>query len=269
MYIYNIYMDNLKKGQEQALNFIKSDSKIGSIIKAIVGIILIIYLLDFIKKIYIQTKKWLQASPWLLKATKDGKKRMVILQDPSSFGSIPVYKSENQYAGLEFSYAMWINIDDWSYRYGSWKHILHKGNETSWPLRTPGIWLHPKENSLRVYMNTYKNIGEHVDLKNLPLGKWFHIVVAVKQNKLDIYLNGNLAKRHELEALPKQNWGDIYINSFRGFGGYLSNIRYYNWYTSFSDIDRALNTPPSTSGCVDTKGIIPPYFSTTWWANQN
>ena len=39
-------------------------------------------------------------------------------------------------------------IDDWSYKYGQWKHVMHKGNESSWPLRAPGMWLHPKENIL-------------------------------------------------------------------------------------------------------------------------
>ena len=74
-----------------------------------------------------------------------------------------------------------MHINDWSYKYGQWKHIMHKGNDSSWPLRSPGIWLHPKKNSMRVYMNTFKNIGEFVDIDDLPMGKWFDVVVGVRQ----------------------------------------------------------------------------------------
>ena len=259
------YFNNLKA---KGTDLWKGDSKTNSVIKAIILGGLIFIIVNFIMKGYIRYTKWNRSSPWLLKATKDASKRMIVLQNPNKYGSVPTYKSENQYGGLEFSYAMWLYIEDWSYKFGSWKHILHKGNESSWPLRAPGLWLHPKENTLRVYMNTFKNIGEYVDLPNLPLGKWFHVTVAVRQRNIDLYLNANLAKRHVLQGLPKQNFGDIYINSFRGFGGYLSNVRYYNWYVTVADLDKAFQLGPAKGSCVDTNATVPPYFSTTWWANN-
>ena len=57
---------------------------------------------------------------------------------------------------------------------------------------------------MRVYMNTFKNIGEHTDIHNLPLNKWFHVVIAVRQRYLDVYINGNLAKRHTLSIIPNK-----------------------------------------------------------------
>ena len=145
---------------------------------------------------------------------------------------------------------------------------MHKGNETSWPLRCPGIWLHPKKNAMRVYLNTFKNIGEFADINNLPLNKWFHVAVAVRQRNLDIFINGNLAKRHTLEGIPKQNASDIYINSFRGFGGYLSNMRYYDYYLSFAELDSQLQRGPSNMPCIDSQEV-PPYFTPNWWANKS
>ena len=139
------------------------------------------------------------------------------------------------------------------------KVILVRG-----PLRAPGIWLHPKKNAMRVYMNTFKNIGEHTDIHNLPLNKWFHVVVATRQRYIDIYINGNLAKRHTLSSIPKQNFGDLYINAFRGFGGYMSNIRYYDYYITFLEMDGALGQGPSSMPCVDSKEM-PPYFTPNWW----
>jgi hypothetical protein len=232
----------------------------------LVGVIYLV--LETLKSIYVGYSKWARGSPYLLAGTKDAKKRMLVLQDPSKSDSTTLYRSENEFEGLEFSYMMWMYIDDWSYKYGEWKHVLHKGNESSWPNRAPGIWLHPKENKLRVYMNTYKKISEFTDIDGLPLNKWFHLVVAVRQQNLDIYINGNLAKSHTMESIAKQNYGDVYINALRGFGGFMSNIRYYDYYCTYSDIDGALQLGPAKGSCVDTTDLIPPYFVPNWWANK-
>ena len=79
---------------------------------------------------------------------------------------------------------------------------MHKGNDSSWPDRSPGVWLHPKKNAMRVYMNTFKHIAEYTDIEDLP-NKWFHVVIAVRQRNLDVFINGNLVKRHNLEGIPK------------------------------------------------------------------
>lgn len=259
-------MDHLNNSSKLAQNIWKGDSPLFKGIKAFVILIVVMLLVNISKRMYQGYKKYSEGSPWILKGTKDGKKRMILLQDPSRLGSKQLGRSENEFSGLEFSYTFWIFIDDWSYKYGQWKHILHKGNASSWPMRAPGIWLHPKKNALRVYMNTFKNIGEHADVGNLPLNKWFNVTVAVRQRFLDIFINGNLAKRHTLSSIPKQNFGDLYINAFRGFGGYLSNIRYYDYYVTYSEIDSALSSGPSSMPCIDSKET-PPYFTPNWWAN--
>merc|ERR1711991_242911 len=120
------------------------------VVKVIVITILIMFLVNIGKRIYKGYKKYSEGSPWILKGTKDAKKRMILLQDPSRMGSKTLGRSENEYSGLEFSYAFWMHIDDWAYKYGQWKHVFHKGNSSSWPLRAPGVWLHPKKNSMRV-----------------------------------------------------------------------------------------------------------------------
>ena len=144
---------------------------------------------------------------------------------------------------------------------------MHKGNETSWPLRAPGVWLHPKDNTLRVYMNSFKEIGEHIDVPNIPINKWFNIAVCVQQKNLDVFFNGNLVKRKELNGLPKQNYGDLYLNAFQGFSGYMSNIRYYDYYLSYSELTNNLGRGPSMMPCVDSDEM-PPYLTQNWWTDK-
>lgn len=251
----------------KSIDYLNSDSVMAKLLRVIIMIIILVTIVEGSLEIYKNYKKWKGSKPWILKATKNAKKRMVILQDPKKDEAITLNRSENERSGLEFSYTFWMHINDWGYKHGSWKHVLHKGNESSWPLRGPGVWLHPKNNAMRVYMNTFKNVSEYCDVDNIPLNKWFHVTVAVRQRNLDVYINGNLAKRHTLEGIPKQNYGDLYLNSFRGFGGYMSNIRYFDYYLSFSELDTSLQNGPSNMPCVDTTEY-PPYFSANWWSNQ-
>tara|TARA_B100000524_G_scaffold337744_2_gene228646 strand:- start:3722 stop:4510 length:789 start_codon:yes stop_codon:yes gene_type:complete len=260
------YINNIKK---PLTDFIYSEGKISVIIKAIIAIIIVIYLVNLMVSYYLIYKKWSTRSPFLVKNTKNGQKQLVIKQDPSNLYSITINRSENMKNGIEFTYVMWIYIDNWRYKMGKWKHILHKGNETSWPLEAPGIWLHPKENKLRVYMNTFKNIGEYVDISDIPLKKWFQVTVAVKNKTLDVYINASLVKSHILKSIPKQNWGDIYINSYGGFGGYVSNIKYLSEYISISELEKHFSTGPTGSFCVDSGNKSNPrYLSSRWILNN-
>ena len=264
-------MDRIRNGTQNAVNagkeFGSRHPYIGQVLLAIAFIFAFIIVAHLLLTAYKTYSKWASGSPWVLHGTKSAKKRMIVLQDPKRMGHITLQRSNNEYGGLEFSYAFWMFIDDWSYKYGEWKHIMHKGNESSWPLRAPGMWLHPKDNTMRVYMNTFKKVDEYVDIENIPLNKWVSVVVAVKQRNLDIFVNGNLAKRHVLSGIPKQNSGDLYINSFRGFSGFMSNIRYYDYYLSFAEMDTFLALGPSKKPCVDT-GETPPYLDITWWADK-
>jgi len=255
-------MDKIKNNK--GIAYLKSGSKSSYVVLGILVVLGVIILVTVCKKIYNYYQKMKRSEKWLLNGTKSGKKRKMVVQDPNDDESITIYRSDNEEGGIEFSYSFWTYADDWSYKYGQWKHLFHKGNENSWPNRAPGVWLHPKENKMRVYMNTFNKIGEYVDIDNIPIGKWFHTIIAVKQKTLDIYINGNLKTTYNMSGLPKQNYGNIYINNFRGFSGYMSNIKYFNYYISYPVIDRILKAGPSMVPCVDT-GESPPYLSANWW----
>jgi len=177
-----------------------------------------------------------------------------------------LYRSSNEEAGIEFSYTLWFLVQDFAYKKGEWKHIFHKGNSTSYPNRAPGVWLHPNKNSLRIYLNTFSNILEFADIENIPIKKWVQLSIVVKQNTLDIYVNGNLKKRHVTPSLPRQNFGDVWINLFGGFDGYLSKLRYYQYAITYEDVEKIVKEGPSNDACGDTNEL-PPYLSDKWWHN--
>ena len=179
---------------------------------------------------------------------------------------ILLYRSSGE-SGLEFSYDYWLLIDTLSYKEGEWKHVFHKGNSTGYPDRAPGVWIHPNKNSIRVYMNTQEHIlKDYVDIDNIPLQKWLHMSIVVKDKNLDIYVNGYLKKRKVLSSVPKQNYGNVWINMYGGFEGFMARMRYYARALTQDDIDNNVRKGPGNAACIDT-GEIPPYLSDNWWYN--
>jgi hypothetical protein len=232
-----------------------------------VCVAVVMFLVYLLKKIYAYTRYWYYSDPWLFKGTKSGKKKIVIPQNPNQEDAITLMRSNNESGGLEYTYMCWLYVDDWSYRQGEWKHVFHKGNATSEPLRSPGVWFHPNTNALRVYTNTFADPYEFADVDNLPQQKWFHLAICVQQKNLDVFVNGNLATRLVLQGLPRQNYGDVYINMNNGFSGYISNVRYYPSYVSFGELEEMIQRGPSMIPIAD-KADTPPYFANMWWANR-
>ena len=141
-------------------------------------------------------------------------------------------------------------------------------------------------------MNTYnsnkeqnpresKGVYEVVKVKALPLNKWVHVSMSLNQTSLDIYINGNLKKAHQFKNIPRQNYGNLYINgpyslfNFNkrekdpspGFSGFLSNLRYYNYYISQVEIQNHLKKGPSPDISNDRLNMDdkPPYLSSKFW----
>lgn len=148
------------------------------------------------------------------------------IQNPASPIAQTVYTSDNQRSGVEFSYAMFCYIQSSTFSEGSASlyHILHKGYSKAYPLMGPGIFVHGNANTLRVYMNSYSTWNNFCDIENIPVEKWFHLVVSCKGNQLLIYINGNLKTKMALagNTPPYQNYGDVTLFSSKKFTLYTT-----------------------------------------------
>ena len=167
-------------------------------------------------------------SPYLIDGMKDGKKYVVISQNPNKNSSIPILRSNNEDKGIEFTYNTWIYIDDLNYQKNKRKHIFHKGsnnlgnsdnNDIAFPNNAPGLYLHENKNTLIVIINTFDEIIEEVEIDNIPLNKWINVTIRVEQRNMDVFINGNVAKRHRFNSVPKQNYGAVHVNKWKGFSG--------------------------------------------------
>jgi hypothetical protein len=205
------------------------------------------------------------------------------VQDPKNPESKPILLSDNQRSGVEFSYAMFINLNNQTFSDTSekLKHIFHKGYEMMFPLMGPGIFASSNKNSIRVFMNSYSNWNNSVAIDNIPVDKWFHLVILCKKNTVYIYINGNLKSKLKLgDSPPYQNYGNAYLFSQRSksltidqgghvfdksASGMVSSVYYYSYALTYSEIQSLMNMGPSTKINGTNPNVMSPYLSDTWW----
>ena len=241
-------------------------------------ILLVFVACIFFIQFFLKVVPWLFStnSPYLIKGMVPGNTPLIIYQDPSVQGSIPLSRSDNE-SGIEFTWSVWLNVTSVDSTNNQYKHIFHKGEQhidtdsgMNTPNNAPGLYISPNTNELIVVMNTFNVINEQVKIANFPMNKWVHVIIRNTNNALDIYINGALAKRHILTSVPKQNNGDVYVSSNGGFAGNLSDLRYYNYALQPGQILAVANKGPNLTANKDnvTLGSVPPYLAFQWYTNE-
>jgi hypothetical protein len=168
----------------------------------------------------------------LVKRANKNKQNVSVLVDSPTDAfdlkkSFPVRNSDE---GLEFSYSVWIYIQDWT---RGWKNIFVKGDKSSGAgtnsSRAPGLWLYPDTNALHARINTFASPNEGCDIKNIPLQKWVHITYVLNNRTVDIYIDGKLERSCVLRGVPKLNDSPVHVCDNGGFFGKISNLVYFRY----------------------------------------
>jgi hypothetical protein len=212
-------------------------------------------------------------SPHLIDGMVNGKQLIVFPQDPNIDGAKTINRSVNARNGIEFTWSAWVFIDDLQYNSGLYKHVFHKGNDNisktgmNFPNNAPGLYIAPNTNSFVVIMNTYDNINEEITIPNIPLNKWINVIIRCQNKTLDVYINGTITRSVELNGVPKQNYGNIFVGMNGGFSGYLSNLWYFDRALGTSAIQDLVRTGPNNkmTGSDAMNMKKPDYLSLRWF----
>ena len=202
----------------------------------------------------------------LIDGMVDAKQLIVIPQDPEAQGSITINRSVNENEGIEFTWSVWIYIDDLTYNTGTYRCVFYKGNDfatnpenpenqgLNFPNNAPGLYLAPNSNSLVIMMNTFNVINEEIKVNDIPINKWVNVIIRCENNTLDVYINGTIIKSHHLNGVPKQNYGDVFVATNGGFSGYISNLWYYDYGLGINEISKIYNKGANTE-MIGTNGV--------------
>jgi hypothetical protein len=205
-------------------------------------------------------------------------------------------RSNNRKHGIEFSWSLWLQVNDIGNKSQQYHHVFNKGNGTynltatkvngvSYPLGTgiasvtnaPGLYLTPTSDaqmSLHIVMDSVdpNATAMTMDVAGIPMNKkWVHVVLRLENTSLDVYINGTIAGRHILASVPRQNYGDIYVCQNGGFAGKLSNLRYFPHALSAFEINQIVTQGPNTTASSlagsSSKGS-PYYLSSAWYFSK-
>jgi len=143
-------------------------------------------------------------------------------------------------SSIDFSFSIWIYINDWNYQYGEKKLILVRGKKALQGERSPQLYLDPNTNDLTVEVLCYDSASKSAPAKispckisNVPIQKWTHILFTTNNKTLDTYLDGKLVRTCVLSGVPKMDKkAPLFLTpgaeGEKGFSGYTSKLRYYS-----------------------------------------
>lgn len=134
-----------------------------------------------------------------------------------------------------FTYSIWLFIDDWSYRLGEEKVIFSRGSGNN---VCPQVSLGEYENNLTIEITPYTSTGSSApaphkcEISNVPLQKWVNVLFSVYGRSLDVYVDGKLSRTCVLPGAANVPDDQNIIlfpdhGGSAGFGGYISNFKYW------------------------------------------
>jgi len=268
--VFNTFSTN--KGTFGTKEFLESNSlvaKFAFLLLVLFGFVILLRLGISVLSYFVKPNE----SPHLIDGMVDATQMITFQQDPSNNGAVTIYRSVNATDGLEFTWSTWIFINNLQTNAGIFKHVFSKGNSNLTengmiqPNNAPGLYIAPNTNSLVVVMNTFNVINEEIIIPDIPINKWFNVIIRCENTTLDVYINGTIARSVNLIGVPKQNYGDVYVAMNGGFDGYISNLWYYNYALGTAAIQKIINGGPDTT-MISENGMsdkIYNYLSLRWF----
>jgi hypothetical protein len=289
------FASNNAMEQTGALSFIMGKGFVSQILLAIL-VCTLIYIIFMTTEILYKSFKAVKGKRIIVldKTVSSDTRPIVFSQNPNLPKNVLLPFSDNELTGAEFTYSffIWINgnsIENSNDPTKSFKHVMHKGNPLCFPLMGPGVFVNSNTNTIRVYMNSSKTWNNYCDLDNIPLNKWVHVALVLRKNAVEVYINGNLDKKLNLDgAAAYQNFGDLYLFSprklkleqtitpsinqteslsFSGpFAGRLSNLNYFAYAISYTELQGLI--AEGISKKTETQDEQrPPYLEDKWWVS--
>lgn len=279
------------------LSYLLGKNLVSQILLTIVVMLAVYSAISIFETVVNTVRKFDQQTTVLFKDTTPGKQLIVQKPDAESL----IYNSENEQNGMEFSYSMYLFISPDTFEASvsdscgvastnkptMLKHIMHKGSKDGFPLMAPGLFVEGNKNTLRLYMNSTTKWDNYVEIPNIPIGKWFHLVISLKGKYMDVYVNGNVTVRHQFDVVPKLNFGNVYVlypikfprdssdnavaNKFmvdNAAKGMVSRLKYFAYSLNYSQIDSLYREGPSKTIVSNSYTEVPPYFHDDWWVNH-
>ena len=294
------FLGKLNLGFQNISGTTQKFAEANSTITKVVFILFVVILFGLLMRLGVFLITWFMMPPRNpvvvngMRPTTKGKKYNV---NPNNAEPKPILRSINENQGMEFTWSTWFWMEGINYAETTTKkRIFSKGKNNATGeqdaydlnnsnldlMNSPGLYAHADKNSIDVVLNTFNkniaggtsslnNIIETITIDNIPVQKWVNVVIRIQNRTIDVYVNGTLTQRKNMEVVPKQNYGNIYVgDNINGMNGYISALRYYNHAIGVGEIQNILYKGPNLKmEGDDWNNTQPPYLAMRWYFDQD
>jgi hypothetical protein len=255
-----------KSAMDASTEFLDSNSLLAKLSFIIIVLIAFMFILKFMMSLvgYFASPS---SNPYIISGSLTGANTATITQEPGKDTTIEILRSNDRTKGIEYTWSTWIYLNDPPAADSKYKNVFVKGTNTFdssgiTVSNGPGMYViaNTDANNASKYnmfividhigdeeiaSGRYDQGRDSVLVENIPIKKWVHVAIRLSNMILDIYVNGTIAKRHNMDKIPKQNSGDIIVSGNAGFPGSLSNLRYYSYALNVFEINNIVMGGPT------------------------
>jgi len=94
---------------------------------------------------------------------------------------------------------------------------------------------------------------------NVPLNRWFHLAITGNSLNTSTYIDGHLYNSKPMGSFLQDNNGDLFVTQNGGFGGALTQLRYYNRALTVKEIYYRARMGPDCFTFPDLKAMFSKY----------
>ena len=165
---------------------------------------------------------------------------LISAQTMQQIPAVDLASSEMSGNTANFTYSIWLFIDDWNYRYGEPKTIFGRmASGAGQRQPCPSVALDPILNNIVVSLAVYPGLDELPDtgtnfvihtcgISNIPIQKWCNFFISAYGRTLDLYLDGKLVRTCVLPGVANiDSNAPVYITPIGGFSGWTSRFQYW------------------------------------------
>ncbi len=237
------------------------------------------------------------SNPYIIYGKMSGSDTATITQEPGLPTTIEISRSNDRMSGMEYTWSTWLYLNEkivTTSGSGPAQNIFVKGGfdlsggDKFAITNGPGMYVQTSTDSSgshcnllvvvdiiggdAVVPNSTTSGRETIKIEYVPIKKWVHVAVRLSNMIMDVYVNGTIAKRHNMTKLPKQNSSNIIVCGNSGFSGSLSNLRYYSYALNVFEINNIVMGGPNLSASsLSTDSIAASgnysYLSNQWYSS--
>ena len=229
-------------------------------------------------------------SPYIFKGKYATNVKKHFRQNPKLENGKPIYRSNNEDKGIEFTWSTWLKLDELPKVENNIYHIYNKGSEPNsnfidtderdddtndnYALKNcPGLYVTDVSGDtsilqLNIKIDTLGGTERIIPIVDLPIKRWFHLAIRLQNKIIDVYVNGTITTRVPFTVIPEQNYGDIFVG-YHNYNGGISNLRYFDSALSVFQISNIVMSGPDLSNPDDEDVGSADYLSSSWYTKDS